>query len=59
MDYISASGGHQRNATDPGTVVTQTGFSAHSALAPRGSSIQTVMEGSSMYNTFYKLQNKS
>jgi hypothetical protein len=56
VDYTSTSAGHQRNATNPETVVTQTGFSAHSALAP-SSSIQTVMEGSSMYNTLYKIRN--
>ena len=58
VGYTSASVGHQRNATDPGTVVTLTGFSAHSAIAPRGSLVQTVMEGLSMYNMFYVLQNK-
>jgi len=58
VGYTSTSAGRQRNATDPGTVVTQTGFSTHSALAPRGLPIQTVMEGSSTHNTFYKLQNK-
>ena len=58
MDYTSTSAGRQRNATNPGTVVTQTEFSADTALAPRGSLIQTVMEGSSMYNTFYELENK-
>jgi len=58
VDYTSTSAGHQRNATNPGTLVTQTEFSADSALAPKGSSIHTVMEGSSMYNMFYVLQNK-
>jgi hypothetical protein len=37
VDYTSVSEGRQRNATDPVTVVQQT--------------------GSSMYNTFYELQN--
>jgi len=58
VDYTSTSVGRQRNATSPGTVVTQTEFSADSALAPRVSSIQTVVEGSSTYNMFYELQNK-
>jgi hypothetical protein len=57
VDYTSASEGRQRNAIDAVTVVKQTGSSAHSALAPRCSSIQTVMDGTSMHNTIYELQN--
>jgi len=39
VDYTSAPEGRQRNATDA-AIVKQTGSSAYSALAPRGSSIQ-------------------
>jgi hypothetical protein len=48
VDYTSATEGRQRNDTHAVTVVKKTGSSAYSATAPRGSSIQTVMEGSSM-----------
>ena len=46
----------RRNATDPGTVVIPSGSSAQPALAPRCSSVQPAVEGTSVYqNSFYEL----
>ena len=58
VHYSSTSQACRRNAMNPRNVVIPNGSSAQPALAPRCSTVQPAVEGSSVYqNSFYEPHN--